>query len=192
MKTISITPATACSPRGRFESVGYEFKPSAANTGYDDRLRSGRSRSALSLPLRGPSGLRGNACAPLCASRSRFSAIEIPATKEVIDRYVGAIQRMVGDKRESHRQAELRCSRPAHHRVPRPTRRVRRSPKCTSPGTKCCRAARWLSTLAEVAIGTAYSETTMRSLLDSSIRPLYDARGRIRVAFPKIAADAGQ
>ncbi len=42
--------------------------------------------------------------------------------------------------------------------------------------------------LAEVAIGTGFSESTMRALLDSSIRPLYEARGRIRVTFPKIEA----
>jgi outer membrane protein insertion porin family len=43
-------------------------------------------------------------------------------------------------------------------------------------------------TFAEVAVGTGFNETTIRMLLDSSIRPLYDARGRIRVSFPKIAA----
>jgi outer membrane protein assembly factor BamA len=40
--------------------------------------------------------------------------------------------------------------------------------------------------LSGVAIGTAYSETSMRMMLDASVRPLYDARGRIRVSFPKI------
>ncbi len=39
-----------------------------------------------------------------------------------------------------------------------------------------------------VAIGVPYTETAMRGLLDSAIRPLYDAGGRVRVAFPKIAA----
>lgn len=40
----------------------------------------------------------------------------------------------------------------------------------------------------DVAVGVPYTETRMRSLLDSAIRPLYDACGRIRVAFPKITA----
>ena len=37
-----------------------------------------------------------------------------------------------------------------------------------------------------VAVGVAFSEPRVRQLLDSSIRPLYEARGRLRVTFPKI------
>ncbi len=39
----------------------------------------------------------------------------------------------------------------------------------------------------EVAIGVPFTEAAMRDRLDAAIRPLYDAAGRIRVAFPKIA-----
>jgi outer membrane protein assembly factor BamA len=39
--------------------------------------------------------------------------------------------------------------------------------------------------IAEVAVGLPYKEEAFRQCLDSSIRPLYDARGRIRVEFTK-------
>jgi outer membrane protein assembly factor BamA len=42
------------------------------------------------------------------------------------------------------------------------------------------------STLYGVAVGSVFSEARVRQLLDSSVRPLYDARGRVRVSFPKI------
>lgn len=42
------------------------------------------------------------------------------------------------------------------------------------------------STLYGVAVGSTYSEPRMRQLLDASIRPLYEAKGHLRVAFPKI------
>jgi len=42
------------------------------------------------------------------------------------------------------------------------------------------------NTAAGVAVGVTYDEPYFRQLLDTSIRPLYEARGRIRVAFPKI------
>ena len=45
------------------------------------------------------------------------------------------------------------------------------------------------STLYGVAVGTIYSESRIRQLLDTSVRPLYDAKGRIRVAFPKITGE---
>ena len=37
-----------------------------------------------------------------------------------------------------------------------------------------------------VAVGTGYTEPQFRQLLDASVRPLYEARGMIRVAFPKV------
>jgi len=39
------------------------------------------------------------------------------------------------------------------------------------------------------AIGIPYTEKDLREHLDSAIRPLYDARGRIRVAFSKITVE---
>jgi outer membrane protein insertion porin family len=42
------------------------------------------------------------------------------------------------------------------------------------------------NTVAGVAVGVTFDEPYFRELLDISIRPLYEARGRIRVAFPKI------
>lgn len=53
-------------------------------------------------------------------------------------------------------------------------------------GNSVLPAAPLMRALGDVAIGAAYSETTVRLMLDSSVRPLYDARGRIRVKFPKI------
>jgi len=40
-----------------------------------------------------------------------------------------------------------------------------------------------------VAIGLPYKEDAFRQCLDSSIRPLYDARGRVRVAFTKVSVE---
>ena len=37
-----------------------------------------------------------------------------------------------------------------------------------------------------VAIGVPYSEPRVRLLLDNTIRPIYEAHGMLRVAFPKI------
>lgn len=40
-----------------------------------------------------------------------------------------------------------------------------------------------------VSVGAAYSEPTFRELLNHAVKPLYDARGRIRVSFPKITTE---
>ncbi len=43
--------------------------------------------------------------------------------------------------------------------------------------------------IAEVAVGAPYKEDSFRQYLDSAVRPLYDARGRIRVAFTKVTVE---
>ena len=40
-----------------------------------------------------------------------------------------------------------------------------------------------------VAVGMPYDEPELRVLLDSQVRPIFEARGRIRVTFPKIATE---
>lgn len=45
------------------------------------------------------------------------------------------------------------------------------------------------STAYGVAVGTIYSEPRFRQVLDNSIRPLYEAVGRIRVSFPTVEAE---
>ncbi len=42
------------------------------------------------------------------------------------------------------------------------------------------------SAIAGVAVGAIYSEPRFRQLLETSIRPVYEAKGKIRVAFPKL------
>ena len=43
--------------------------------------------------------------------------------------------------------------------------------------------------ISAVAIGFPYAESGFRTLLDHVIRPLYDARGRVAVTFPKVTTD---
>ena len=56
-------------------------------------------------------------------------------------------------------------------------------------GNREITTAKLAMTFAAVAIGAEFKEAPVRALLDQSIRPLYEARGFIRVAFPKIVAE---
>jgi len=173
---------------GAFESVGYEFKPSAGNSGYDavfqvvevDQIYSYRfeelpmSDDGLRVALREQEPLLGD---------------QIPATKEVIDRYVTAIQQLVGDKMTVTGKLSSDLPGPLMLLF-RPNTPRAQIAEAHFTGNKVLPAAMLMKALGEVAIGTAYSEAAVRVLLDTSVRPLYDARGRIRVAFPKIAGEA--
>jgi outer membrane protein insertion porin family len=171
---------------GAFESVGYDFKPSASNKSYDGRLQVEEvdqiypyrfedlpaSDDALRAALHKQEFLLGD---------------EIPATKEVIDRYVAGLQELVGDKVKV--VGKLNSDIPDHlmivfrPNIPRPA-----VSEVRFTGNQVLPTPLLMRTIGEVAIGTAFSDITMRALLDTAIRPLYDARGRIRVTFPKIEA----
>jgi outer membrane protein insertion porin family len=172
---------------GAFESVGYEFKPSAANTGYDavlevaevDQLYSYRFEE---LPI--PDGkLRAE-----LHQQEPLLGDQIPATREVIDRYVKAIQQLVGDKVTVTGKLSSDLPGPLMLLFRPDTPRAQIA-EVHFTGNQVLPAANLMRALSEVAIGTAYSEAAVRVLLDTSIRPLYDARGRIRVTFPKIVSE---
>jgi outer membrane protein insertion porin family len=172
---------------GAFESVGYEFKPSPANTGYDavfevaevDQLYSYRfeelpiSDENLRAALRKQEPLLGD---------------QIPATKDVIDRYVNAIQQAVGEKVTVTGKLSSDLPGPLMLLF-RPNTPRAQIAEAHFTGNQVLPAPMLMRALSEVAIDTAYSEAALRVLLDSSIRPLYDARGRIRVAFPKVVVE---
>jgi outer membrane protein insertion porin family len=172
---------------GAFESVGYEFKPSPANTGYDavfevaevDQLYSYRFEE-LPVPddtLRAALGKQE----PLLGD-------QIPATKEVIDRYVNAIQQAVGDKVTVIGKLSSDLPGPLMLLF-RPNTPRAQIAEVHFTGNQVLPAPMLMKALGEVAIGTAYSEAAVRVLLDSSVRPLYEARGRIRVGFPKTVVE---
>jgi outer membrane protein insertion porin family len=168
---------------GAFESVGYEFKPSADNQGYDGTLEVDQIYSYRfeELPL------ADDVLRAALRKQEPILGDQVPATKEVMDRYVGAIQNLVGQ--------DIKVTGKLYSDIPgqlmivfRPNTPRLQVAEVRFMGNGVLPSTLLASTFAGVAVGTGYNETTIRMLLDSSIRPLYDSRGRIRVAFPKIAA----
>jgi outer membrane protein assembly factor BamA len=170
---------------GAFENVGYEYKPSADNAGYDAVFEVREIGEFFpyrfeDLPV-GDAALREtlHKQEPLLGDR-------IPVTAAVIERYIKAVEQAAGvtvtGKLESGANGELAVLfRPAASRPIIAEVRFR--------GNDAVPSALLMRTIAPVAIGTPYTETNIRQRLDASIRPLYDARGRIRVSFPKIVAE---
>jgi outer membrane protein assembly factor BamA len=171
---------------GAFESVGFEFRPSASNKGYDGVLQMVEVDQIY--PYRFEDLPASDEVLRAALHQQEFLlGDEIPATKEVIDRYVAAVQTVVGDKVTV--VGKLNSDIPDHltivfrPNVPRPA-----VSEVRFNGNQVLPSPLLIRTLGEAAIGTSFSDVTMRALLDTSIRPLYEARGRIRVVFPKIEA----
>jgi outer membrane protein insertion porin family len=169
---------------GAFESVGYEFKPSAANTGYDGVFEVVEVEQVFAyrfeeLPVRE---------ADLRAALRKLEPVlgdQIPSTPAVLDRFTREVQTLVGDKvkviGKVSQDVPGQLTILFRSDAPRP-----QIAEVHFTGNKVLPESELMRSLGDVAIGAAYSETTLRLMLDSSVRALYDARGRIRVKFPKI------
>jgi outer membrane protein insertion porin family len=172
---------------GAFESVGYEFKPSATNSGYDATFEV--VEVAQFYPYRfeelpaADDALRAaiNKLDPLLGA-------EIPASREVLGRYERALTDFLQGKVmvEGRLISDLTGGPTIVFRPPGERARVA---EVHFTGNKLVPASDLANQLADVAVGAAYTEPAVRLLLDTSIRPLYEARGLIRVSFPKVIAE---
>jgi outer membrane protein insertion porin family len=118
-----------------------------------------------------------------------FFASEIPATEPLLARYAQAIQSSLGPgaakvvgKLEPDDQGHLAvvfrasAARPAISRV-------------LFTGGSVVPPLELENAINTVAIGLPYKEPRFRQILDNQIRPLYETRGRVRVAFPEIRTE---
>ncbi len=176
---------------GAFESVACEYKPSAVRTGYDGRIEVVEIDQIF--PYRFEDlHLPDDALRAALRKQEPLLEDKIPVTAQVNERYSKAIEAFAISQQAGNLEV---VGRP-NYDVPgqltivfRPSTPRPNVAEVRFTGNEVLPSGLLISTLSGVAIGVAYSEVAMRLLLDSSIRPLYDARGRIRVAFPQIVAE---
>ncbi|HSW48826.1 MAG TPA: POTRA domain-containing protein [Bryobacteraceae bacterium] len=178
---------------GYFGSAGYRFKPSASGKGIAATLEISEIAEVYPIGFE-----RLNASPEELLARLKKSDLlfrdNIPASRQVLERFAKEIESLLasqGDKTAV--SGKLLADRQNRMRVvfspsapPPVVAEVRFSGNAVLP------AAALQSAIAPVAVGAPYTESGFRDFLDASIRPLYEARGRIRVAFPKIETEKAQ
>ena len=172
---------------GAFESVGYEFKPDAAKTGYDATFEV--AEVALLYPYRFEDLPAPDAALRVALNKQEILMGElIPGTREVLDRYERALTKALDGKVTV--EGKLNYDLPGEPTVLfRPAGDRPRISEVHVTGNESVPAMQLLNKFADVAVGTEFTEPAVRRLLDASIRPMYEAHGKVRVAFPKIVAE---
>ena len=115
----------------------------------------------------------------------------IPATDALLRRYARSIEELLESKgrpqavlgRVTAEAGEPPAAVFGPAAAPPVIAEVRFSGNQAIPATALQRA------ISGLAIGAPYREKRFRQWLDASVRPLYEARGRLRVAFPEIRAE---
>jgi outer membrane protein assembly factor BamA len=172
---------------GAFQSVAYEFKPSADAKGVDGLLRV--VEVDYWFPYRFEDlPASDEALRAMLRKQELILGDRIPATKEVITRYTAAIEEFLGGKVEVTGKVMTDVpDQPAI--VFRPPGARPNIAEVHFIGNDVLPTSTLVNSLAPVAVGVPYSEAAMQELLDASTRSLYEARGRVGVTFPKVVVE---
>ena len=128
------------------------------------------------------------------ASKDPLFGPKLPGTAPVLQRYAAWVQQFLGSRGVEEKIAG-RVAAAGPDELVVLFRPARQSPVVATvafTGNQAVETRPLMEAINGVAIGTAYKEERFRQLLDASIRPLYEARGHLRVTFPKVSARPAQ
>lgn len=178
---------------GVFESVGYRFRPSASGKGIVVTLQVVEVAEVYPFRferLEAPS----SELVEWLKRSDPFFGDKIPATPPVLGRYAKAIEAFLASRNKAETVSGRLTADDSGGLV------IVFSPTAPPPaiaevrftGNTVVPVLALQSAITGVAIGIPYNEARFRQLLETSVRPLYDARGRIRVTFPKLQVEKAQ
>ena len=120
-----------------------------------------------------------------------YVSAKLPATKPLIDRYTNWIQEFLASKGITEKIAG-KVMQPAAEQfaiVFRPARNLPAVAQVTFQGNQVVPQGVLREAVHGTAIGSPYTESGFRELLNNTVRPVYEQRGRVRVAFPEVRAE---
>jgi outer membrane protein insertion porin family len=175
---------------GVFETVGYRFAPSVGSNGYAASFQVVEVEPVYPVRIEGLDAAEGEIQAWL-RKKDAFFGPKIPATEAILKRDAAAIEEYLASKgRKEKIEGRVIADSPELFAIVfRPASGAPKVAEVRFLGNTVVPSEVLLNSFAGVAYGTVYSDAGFRQLLDSSVRPIYDARGRIRVAFPKLETE---
>ncbi len=175
---------------GAFESIAYRFQPGPDGKGYAVTFEVAEVEQVY--PFRSERLPLPEAALPaIVRGASPLFRDTIPATDRALRRCTEALEKALAD-RGMPQAVVARLTADAPDRLV-----IVFQPAAPPPviaevrfrGNRILPELVLRNAISGVAVGVPYSETRMRQLLENSIRPLYEARGRLRVAFPSVQAE---
>lgn len=177
---------------GLFESVGYSFKPAASGKKYAamievdeiDQVFPYRFEAIQTNEPKLKEFLKEKA--PLLGDR-------IPATEEILGRFSNSIETYLANSGQPQDITGRLIPEPSGDLVIifRPAQ-LPSVAEVKFIGNKLLPENKLQLAVAGTAIGAVYTESRFRQVLANTIRPLYEAMGYVRVAFPKLETSEAQ
>ena len=175
---------------GAFETVGYKFV-AGKNGGYAATFQVTEVQQVYPVDFEELHVSSKDLREALCAKEPLFSAGSLPATQPVLERYTRFVQDYLTAKGIDEKiAAVVSPALPGEYAIVfRPAGNLPAVAQVTFEGNHVVPQNVLREAVAGVAIGTPYTEDSFRQILIASIRPVYEARGRVRVSFPQLRTE---
>jgi outer membrane protein insertion porin family len=172
---------------GVFDRIGYRFTPAKDGKGFDGTLEVAEMGQMFAMRFE-DLPVTDAQVREWLKQKDPLFAPKIPATKRELDRYAHWITEFLAQN--NHPEPVLgkltNEGSPDLMILFRPAKQKPSVARVIFKDTGDLPAGLLQTAMYGVAIGMVYGEPQFRLLLDTTIRPLYDAKGLIRVSFPKI------
>lgn len=176
---------------GAFENVSYKFAPDPDGKAYLAIFQVVETPTAYPVRIE-DLGVSAHEIEDYLHQKDPlFNTKKLPATKPVLDRYVALMQEYLSAKGSAEKvKAEVTADAPEQYSIVfRPSRPLPAVARVTFEGNKVMTQTALQDAIWGSAVGLPYTEKSMRTLLNTGIKPLYEARGRIKVAFTNIRTE---
>jgi outer membrane protein assembly factor BamA len=176
---------------GFFEMVAYSFEPAPGQDGEIGTFQVTEVEPTYPVRFEALGVSSEDLDAWLNARDPLFSTASVPPSKPVLDRYVGWIEELLVSK-GSEEKVVARVDAAGGDTLAivfRPARNLPVVAQVTFDGNKAVPQNALRDAISGVAVGVPYTEGHFRELLNTGVRPLYEARGHLRVAFTKIRTE---
>ena len=176
---------------GVFETVGYKFEPGPNKEGFVASFQVTEVEPAYPMRFEELGVPDQEMESVLRAKDALYSSAKLPATKPVIDRYTGWIQEFLASKGLTEKiAAKVTQLAPEQFAIVfRPARNLPAVAQVSFQGNQVLKQGVLREAIHGTAIGSPYTESGFRELLNNALRPVYEQRGRVRVSFPEVRAE---
>ena len=174
---------------GYFDTVAYRYKPSGTG-GYDITFEVQEVETLYTIRIDALPVSAQEVVAYLKSKDPLFSG-KMPGTRQVIERTAREIEQYLATKDHPEQVAgKVVATAPGQLEVGfTPVRGLPAVSAVSFEGSKVISATDLHNKISEVAFGQPFTESGFRSLLNSQLQPLYEAKGYMRVTFPKITTE---
>jgi len=175
---------------GALETVAFRFGPAKTGDGYAVTFEVAEVQQMFPLQFVNL-GVADKDLLAYLKQRDPLFTGKGPGTQQFLERYAAYLEELLASKgRKTDVQGELTADVPeAFYILFYPKGALSVIAEVDFQGNKVIPTQRLQEAIHGAAVGARFTEGRMRALLNASVRPVYEMRGRLNVQFPKIETE---